>query len=140
MMTYLRFARGFCLVFNTEVGDTLLVLVIKNESPATGVLLVKSQTSPDIEASLLVVGKEDLLDDRLVGILNRLDGYCYTYDVVMSDVIGLSPSTHDVGVIEGDESDDINTVTADFVEMSYGTGKMIAGACWGESTYSKCAK
>lgn len=57
------------------------------------------------------------------------------YDVVVLDAVGLGPGAHDVGVIVGNDGDDIDTLGLDLVELGDVAWKVVGRAGWGEGTY-----
>jgi hypothetical protein len=63
-------------------------------------------------------------------VARRLDG---TYDLVF-DTIGLSPSTHNKGIVVGDAGDDVDTLRLEGRDVRDVAGKVLRAAAWSEST------
>lgn len=59
------------------------------------------------------------------------------YDVITSNVVGLSPGTHDEGIVVCDESNDIDALSLQLGQLGNETREMVDSASWGESTYPR---
>lgn len=57
-----------------------------------------------------------------------------TYEVVSGNTVGLAPGAHDVGVVVGEDSNDIDTLGLELRELLGVLGNVSGGADGGEST------
>lgn len=60
-------------------------------------------------------------------------GVC-TYNVVAGDTVGLAPGAHDIGIVVGQDGDNIDTLGAELGELGDVLGDVVCGADGGEST------
>lgn len=58
-----------------------------------------------------------------------------TYNGVILDAVGLTPSAHDERVVVGNDSDDIDTLGLEGLTVGNVTWKVGGGAGWGESSW-----
>ena len=57
-----------------------------------------------------------------------------TYDSVVGDTVGLGPTVHDKGIVEGNDNDLVNTLGLDLVDVLRVRGDVASGTSRGEST------
>lgn len=62
-----------------------------------------------------------------------LDG-TRTYDVITSDLVGLAPGAHDVGIVVGDDGNNVDTLGAELRELLDVLGDVAGRADGGEGT------
>jgi len=55
-----------------------------------------------------------------------------TYDIIILDTIGLSPGTHDPGIVECNASNDINALALELGQFLDEAGEVLGGATGGE--------
>lgn len=68
-------------------------------------------------------------------IVWRKEGRKEAYDRVIFDTIGLSPSTHDIGIVHGNTSNDVNTLLLQLRELLDETREMSSWATWSECAW-----
>jgi hypothetical protein len=56
------------------------------------------------------------------------------YNVITGDAVGLAPGAHDVGIVVGQDSDDVDTLGADLRELLDVLGNVVGRADGGEGT------
>lgn len=56
------------------------------------------------------------------------------YNVVASDTVGLAPGAHDVGIVVGQDGDDVDTLGAQLRELLDVLGDVVGRADRGEGT------
>ena len=57
-----------------------------------------------------------------------------TYNVVASDAVGLAPGAHDVGIVVGQDGNNVNTLGAQLGELLDVLGDVVGRADGGEGT------
>lgn len=62
-----------------------------------------------------------------------------TYNVITGDTVGLAPGAHDVGIVVGQDGDDINTLGAELGELLDVLGDVVGRANGGEGAYRDVA-
>jgi hypothetical protein len=58
-----------------------------------------------------------------------------TYNVIVLNLVSLTPGTHDKGIVHRDDSDDLNTLLLQLRQLLDVFGQVVNGACGGEGTY-----
>jgi hypothetical protein len=61
-----------------------------------------------------------------------------TYNVITGNTVGLAPGAHDVGIVVGQDGDDIDTLGAELGELLDVLGDVVGRANGGEGTYRDC--
>lgn len=59
------------------------------------------------------------------------------YNVITGDAVGLAPGAHDVGIVVGQDGDDIDTLGAELGELLDVLGDVVGRADGGEGTCSE---
>lgn len=58
-----------------------------------------------------------------------------THDVVSAHLVGFAPGTHDKGIVESNDSDNINALLAELGKVFDVSRHVVDGASWGEGTW-----
>lgn len=62
-----------------------------------------------------------------------------TYNIITGDTVGLAPGAHDVGIVVGQDGDDIDTLGAELGELLDVLGDVVGRANGGEGTWRDCS-
>lgn len=81
----------------------------------------------------LGVGKEEL-QTVVSGNSSKRRTEQGTYDVITSDLVGLAPGAHDIGIVVGKDGNDVDTLGAELRELLEVLGDVAGRADGGEGT------
>lgn len=114
------------------VGD---LAVVEDDGVAVGTALGVGPANALGEAGL-GVGEEELEgSSQLIMPQRKHGGYVReTYNVIASDTVGLAPGAHDVGIVVGQDGNNVDALGAQLGELLDVLGDVVGGADGGEGT------